>query len=404
MTSIPSSELEGVHAEAATPGLTYRWVILFLTWFALLISFVDRLAWSNVALEVGRTLNMPMTALGAYVTAFYVGYVISNALTGFLTDRFGARLGISLGLLLLGLCTLAFGLTQSFLAGLVIQALMGVASGIDYSSGVKLNAVWFAKLERGRAFGIYMTATSLAVVAANSVVPPLAAHLDWRGAYYVLGLVTIAIGALAFAAIRNGAGESPAVGKPPFRMLFAKRDLLMVNLAGFGAMWGTWGFAFWANTLMVKGHNLTPAEAAGIMVLVGIAAIVSKPLIGVISDWLGGMRKLPLIVVLVAFALCLAGFGHAATAEQFRLVAPLLGFFAFVYSPLMGAMVAEIAGPSLAASATGVTNAFWQTGSVIVPVVVGGVFQMTGSFSAAFATLAAGPAFGALMMLFVRGR
>jgi sugar phosphate permease len=404
MTSIPSSELEGVHAEAATTGLTYRWVILFLTWFALLISFVDRLAWGNVALEVGRSLNMPLTALGAYVTAFYIGYVISNALTGFLTDRFGARLAISLGLLVLGFCTFTFGLIQSFSAGLVIQVLMGVASGIDYSSGVKLNAVWFARLERGRAFGIYMTAISLAVVVANGLVPPLAAHLDWRGAYYVLGLVTIATGVLTFAAIRNGAKEAPTAEKPPFRMLFTKRDLLMVNLAGFGAMWGTWGFAFWANTLMIRGHNLTPAEAAGIMVLVGIAAIVSKPLIGLISDWLGGLRKLPVIVVLVAFTLCLLGFGQTETVEHFRLVAPLLGFFAFVYSPLMGAMVAEIAGPSLAGSATGVTNAFWQTGSVIVPVVVGGVFQMTGSFSAAFATLAAGPAFGALMMTFVRGR
>ena|SRR6266567_3735987 len=38
----------------------YRGVILFLTWLALLICFVDRLAWGNVALDVGRALNMQM--------------------------------------------------------------------------------------------------------------------------------------------------------------------------------------------------------------------------------------------------------------------------------------------------------------------------------------------------------
>ena len=75
---------------------------------------------------------------------------------------------------------------------------------------------------------------------------------------------------------------------------------------------------------------------------------------------------------------------------------------AFVYSPLMGAIITEVSGAELAASATGIINALWQIGSVIVPLVVGAVFQSTGSFPAAFVALAIGPAFGALIMLFVR--
>jgi nitrate/nitrite transporter NarK len=51
-----------------------------------------------------------------------------------------------------------------------------------------------------------------------------------------------------------------------------------------------------------------------------------------------------------------------------------------------------------------VTNAVWQLGSVIVPVAIGAVFQMTGSFRAAFAALAAGPLAGAVLMSFVRER
>ena len=65
-------------------------------------------------------------------------------------------------------------------------------------------------------------------------------------------------------------------------------------------------------------------------------------------------------------------------------------------------MVAEAAGPALAGSATGLTAGFWQLGSVVVPLVVGFVFQATGSFMAAMAALAAGPALGAVCMLFVK--
>ena len=86
------------------------------------------------------------------------------------------------------------------------------------------------------------------------------------------------------------------------------------------------------------------------------------------------------------------------------MAAPLLGIGAFVYSPLLAVMAAEAAGPALAGSATGLLAGFWQLGSVIVPLVVGVVYQPSGSFSTALATLAAGPGLGVVFMLFVKER
>src|SRR5258708_19000063 len=97
------------------------------------------------------------------------------------------------------------------------------------------------------------------------------------------------------------------------------------------------------------------------------------------------------MVCVGAFAGLLLMFGSLHTESQFRAVAPLLGITAFAYSPLMAAMIAEIAGPLLAGSATGMTNALWQLGSVIVPVAVGAVYQWSHSFLAAFITLSLGP-------------
>jgi sugar phosphate permease len=138
--------------------------------------------------------------------------------------------------------------------------------------------------------------------------------------------------------------------------------------------------------------------------LVGAGAIAGKPLVGLLSDWFGGVRKIPIIICLAAFGAMLLLFGLLSTELQFRFAAPILGVTAFVYSPLMGAMVAETVGLQRAGAATGITAAFWQLGSVIVPIVVGLAFQATNSFYMAFVTLAAGPLLGALCMLFVRER
>jgi sugar phosphate permease len=70
----------------------------------------------------------------------------------------------------------------------------------------------------------------------------------------------------------------------------------------------------------------------------------------------------------------------------------------------MNAMVPEVTARSIIGSSAGISNAFWQLGSVIVPLVVGIVFQSTHSFYATFIALAVGPLLGALFMLPVRER
>jgi sugar phosphate permease len=387
-------------------GSNKRWVVLGMAWLAFLLSYVDRLAWTNVASAVGEGLGLPVAALTVFVTAFYVGYVASNLLGGVASDRLGARAMLAISMFGLGGTTLLFGFTASVGMGLAVQAAMGLCAGADYATGVKLIAAWFERADRGKAMGIFMTATSLGVVVTNLVVPPLLTRLQWHGVYSILGAVTLAGGVACLALVRNGPGQEEVT---PFTFadcvdMFRNRDFVLVTLSGFGAMWGTWGFTFWATTLMVRGRHLTPVEAGAIVALFGAGAIVSKPLIGLVSDRLGGMRRVPVIVLLLAFVAILLTFGHLETKGQFRAIAPVLGVAAFAYSPLLGALVTEIAGKRRAGSSAGLTNGFWQLGSVIVPVAIGVVYQSSHSFNAAFTALAAGPLLGACGLALVRER
>ena len=143
-------------------------------------------------------------------------------------------------------------------------------------------------------------------------------------------------------------------------------------------------------------------QAGGVVAIFGIAAVLAKPFIGVLSDLGGARRRVPTMLVLGMFVVTLLLFGAADTLTAYLWIAPFLGVAAYVYSPLMVALIPQLAGVRLAGSAAGVTNAFWQLGSTVVPVVLGVVFQTTHSFFAAFATLAAGPLFAMLLMLGIR--
>ncbi|TAL53043.1 MFS transporter [Pandoraea sp.] len=380
----------------------YRWVILLLCWGALLFTFVDRLAWGSVAASVGSSLGLPVGALGVFVTAFYAGYVLSNVAGGVVVDLFGPRRIIALSLLLLGVCTFLFGHTTSVAYGLATQGLMGLVSGCDYAACVKLITAWFDLKHRGRAMGLMMTATSLAVVITNAIVPKMLAATGWSQIYALLGIATSIFAMLCFVILRDGSivqlGNRQRLN---LKKLLGNRNLALLALAGFGGMWGTWGFVFWGNALMTKRYGISPTHAGFVMVLVGIGAVVSKPIIGLLSDWMGGRRKALISACFCGFSILLLVFGMLERESQFHLIAPLLGIAAFAWSPLIALMIAETAGISLSGSATGVTNGIWQLANVAVPLVVGTVFQFTHSFPIAFGTLAAGPLLAAGCMCFV---
>ncbi len=391
-----------MNAEPVATTDPLRWVILAVAWAAFLMSFADRLAWGNASTTVAASLSLPLASLGTFVTAFYVGYVISNVCAGLLGDWLGPRLTLGGSLLGLGATTALFGSSTVLGVGLLLQALMGLLAGADYVAGVKLIATWFPRLQRGRAMGLFMTATSLAVVLTNLIVPVLLDRVGWPDTYRALGAATALVGVAALLVVRDAPGQAARHGFPAFGALLQNRDLRWLSAAGFGALWGTWGFAFWAGSLMIRGHGIGRTDAGYVVALFGVGAIVAKPLIGLLSDLLGGRRRALVIACLLFFVAMMLVFSQLSTLSAFLIAGPLLGVGAFGYSPLMNTMVAEVSGSALAASGAGVTNAIWGLGNVIVPSLLSVVFAETGSFVLACLTLSAGPLFGAVCMLFVR--
>jgi sugar phosphate permease len=383
------------------PG-AFAWVVLFFAFGVYTLTFIDRLAWGSVAASAGASLGMSVAALGVFVTGFYATYVLSNAAGGFLIDWVGPRRMVLLGLVPLGILTFLFGFTPSVPVGLIIQAGMGVAAGIDYTACIKLVASWFPLRTRGKAMGLFMIGSSLGVVLTNAIMPTFLKHFGWRGSYKCLGVITIAWGIVAYLVIRDGPSKQKSAAKPNYRPLYQNRNLLFLALAGFGVFWGIVGFTNWVSTLIVKSYHLPLVRAGFVVALFGAGAMVGKPLIGFVAERLGGHYKALSIFCVGSFAVMLLLFGRLSTETAFLFIAPFVGVTCQWSVPIMATLITEEATVSLAGSATGLTNALWQLSGAIVPIVVGKVFQATQSFYAALLVLAGGPAFGVLMLLFVQ--
>lgn len=394
-------------APAAKPGTRpgYRWLMLAICWLAFILTSVDRSVWGPAAPSVGEALGVPLAALGIFATAYYIGYVVTNFLGGVASDWVGPRVVLTCSIGVAGLCMILFGTVDSFALGLVLQAVLGFFAGADYSAGAKTLSSWFTPRERNLAFGFYVTATSLGTVIANLVVPTLIKNAGWRASYFLFGGICIALALVCGLLIRTGpVGETaPADGRRrvPSLKTLADRDLILLAIAGFGSLWGTYGFVTWSNTLMIKGVGIDAVQAGLVVALFAITAVIFKPVIGYLAYRAGGRKKLIIVVILALFAIMLLIFGRLGSLTAFVIAAPFLGFAGYCYSPLQNAMVQDLAAPGTAGSAAGTVNAVWQLGSVVVPTVVGLVFAATDSVYSAFVVLAIGPVVGLLVTLLI---
>lgn len=307
----------------------YRWLVLVLCWLAFTMTSVDRSTWGPASIFIGEDLGVPLASLGLFATFYYIGYVVSNAGSGFLTDKVGGRLLIAVSLVGAGASMMFFGSTTSAAIGMGVQALIGLFAGAEYAAGIKLISSWFRPEELGKAMGIYTSATSLGVVVANTAVPYLIEHYSWHASYLLFGGISIVAGVVCYAILRPGPivtrKTRTAGGRSALRELTSNKNLLLLALAGFGGFWGTYGFITWSNALMIKGHGIDPAVAGGIVAIYAALGVLGKPLIGWIADKFNGARRIPAMVVLGCFSIMLVVFGLLDNALAFFNCRPVAG-------------------------------------------------------------------------------
>lgn len=389
-----------------------RWQmgVLLIVWMAFLFSFVDRLSWPPIMPLASQDLGLSKAEAGSYMTAFYIGYVITQLPGGLLTDRFGYRKVLLGSFFVMGLFTVSMGLINSYHTGFAMRVLAGLGSGAVFSACVRAIFDWFPAKGRGTAMGFFMTASSLGVSVVNMFVPTVANSYSWKTAFFVAGALPLLGLVLGYfflrektsAAEQRAQAESSAAFWKDVAHLFKNRNLMVTGFAGFCAMWATWGTATWANTYMNKGLDISLVEAGVIMSIYGVTALLCKPVIGILSDVLKVKRKTLLFIVLFLFGPVLMWFAMTTSASMLYVVAAILGVAAFVYSPIMNNYIGELVPRRLVGTATGFVNTIWQLGSLISPLAVGAVLDATNSYFFAFLTLAIGPLLGAFIILLVK--
>ena len=169
-----------------------RWLV-FMTVLAVYICMIDRIAISIAIIPMAEDNGWSPTVQGAVMSAFFLGYVTLQIPAGYLSDRFGGKWVLGLGVLFWSLFTLltpasaALGITVL----LACRFLMGVAEAVTWPSIYSLYSRWVHPDRRASAVGLMNSGISGGSVIALICTPWLISVWSWQGAFYLYGLLGV---------------------------------------------------------------------------------------------------------------------------------------------------------------------------------------------------------------------
>lgn len=360
--------------------LNYGWPpILFLLVMTVgyAVYAADRTVLASVLALMASDLKLTNYGIGLLGSAQYIGVLCFVFLAGHLSDRYGRKSVLIVGLVVFTLFTWLIGLASSFFEAFVFRLISGFGEGIFWPVAMAAVASYF-KERKGLALGIFYVGFDAGSVAGLSL-GGLAYALsgNWRTAFFAapsLGLFVIAGVAWLknkFASSGNDAARI-RLGTDALKLLRQRSVILIMAfalLATWASVWQVVFLPYYFFNVMHFGILPSALFAAVVFISGGIGKLV----LGGASDLWRRNRLLASIslVVILSYAL----FFATSNLILDLLVAIIMGFFSSAIFPIMQALMVDTC-KGRTGTALGLTTTSQSVATVISPIITASLFVM----------------------------
>ncbi len=332
----------------------------------------DATGWSRTGISGAMTLD--------FLTMGVAGFA-----WGALSDRFGARVVVFAGAVLLGLGIVLASRAGSLLEfQLIYGILVGVAAGAFFAPMIATVSSWFER-NRGLAVGLVSAGTAVAPMTISPFASWLITSYDWRVAQLTIGLGAWALLVPAALLVRRApslaARPGTAAGaSASMSVADALRSRAFIVLAlTFFACCATHSGPIFHTVSYAMSCGLAPLAAVTIYSVEGLAGLGGRVLLGIAADRFG-VRQV-LVVGLLLQALGALAYAGVASLDQFYAVAVLFGLAYGGVMPLYAVLAREYFGPRIVGTVFGGAAMVSSLGMALGPAVGGWIFDHYGSYS-----------------------
>jgi len=352
---------------------------------------------------------------GAFALARVESGVL-GPLQGWLVDRFGPKIILTIGILLFGIGFVSFSSINSLLGFYLSFALIAVGSSLGGFATVMVSIVnWFHQ-HRSKAIAVSQIGYSLGGVAVPLLVICLEA-IGWRMTAFYSGLVVLLVGLPLAQLVRHRPADYGQVADGQY--VVSTTVTSQLQGVDFSARQAMATSAFW---LVSVGHasallcvsvvmvHLVPHLSQGLGFTLTEAALVVALLTGfqmfgqIVGGYLGDRfnKRWLCIACMVVHALALLELAYATEVSEVILFAIMHGLAWGVRGPLMVAIRADYFGPSAFGTIMGFSSLILMFGMSGGPIIAGYMADLYGDYKIGLVSIACAAFLGSFCFVAAR--
>jgi len=372
-----------------------HWPSLVAAWLHFEVSFMAWLLIGSLGVSIAEEFALTATQKGLLVACPILSGALLRIAVGFSSDRLGAK-ATGLYLLTGEMAALVWG----WLGGGSYQQLLGVGSllgvaGASFAVALPIASRAYPPAHQGLAMGVAASANS-GTVLAMFLAPRFAEFVGWHGVFGIM-LGPVLVTTLLFTLLVRG--DEDIVRREPRRSWWRE---LRENVARPSMYWlcllygvtfgGFVGVCSFLPMFLHDQYGFDQITAGSITALGGLFGSLIRPFGGYVADHIGGVRVVP--VVLAAIATSILGVGWLPPAVwciTFLMIAlSAMGFGNGVVFQVVSERF-----PKQIGLASGIIGAAGGIGGFFLPLGLGGLKDVTGTYATGlwlFAAVAVGAA------------
>jgi len=389
----------------------HGWIVVgagaLITWMAMGALLALPVFLAPISADTGWSRG----GIGFAMTLNFLTMGLSSAVWGGLSDRFGPRMILVPGVLLLGAgLALSSRVTTLVEFQAVYGVLIGVAAGSLMVPLMSTVTLWF---DQRRALAVSLVSSGIGV--APMTVSPIAARLvvlvGWRTSELLLAAAVVLLLVPAALLVRRphhmpAAAASGGVGgaelKAAVRRALRSRPFVVLSLTFFACCATHAGPIFHTISYAI-GCGLPPTTAVTIYSVEGFAGLVGRLVFGVLGDRVGVKRMI--VAGLLVQALAAGAYIFATGLGDFYAVAFVFGMAYGGVMPLYSALARDYFAPQIMGSVLGAMTLLSGLGMALGPALGGWIYDHFHAYTWMYlGSLAVGLGAGAIALALPRVR
>ncbi|HEY0669960.1 MAG TPA: MFS transporter [Sphingobacteriaceae bacterium] len=170
-----------------------RWFIVAIIFVAIVFNYFDRQIVSILKPILKKEFDLDDSGYAVIINVFTICYALMYPVTGWLVDRFGAKLVMFFGIIGWSLACIGGGISRTVGQFTFFRGMLGMAEPTNFPAQLRVVTIWFPGKLRATANSLCVAGSSIGAIIAPPLVAWLAISFGWHMAFIVAGIIGLLI-------------------------------------------------------------------------------------------------------------------------------------------------------------------------------------------------------------------